>query len=199
MYTDQITRMHFLPNVTINVTEYKNGKTEVTKLKDAMFMDCVQSAIDEGIDWVAAFGKDEFLENYCQYPCGQMSVNLVPIGSVNQSRYVSVPVTRRFQFQHRAEPNSERDKWVKGIVNLAAVLQEQFWSHTFPLKYPWVWEDTSGRIISSGNLRWNMQTNLHRPLDEAVLYHFKDLLEEDYNFRHEVRGDVNDLNQAEEY
>ncbi len=127
MYTDQITRMHFLPNVTINVTEYKNGKTEVTKLKDSMFMDCVQSAIDEGIDWVAVFDKDEFLDNYCQYPCGQMSVNLVPIGSVNQSRYVSVPVTRRFQF------NSERDKWAKGIVNLAAVLQELLVTH-FPIE-----------------------------------------------------------------
>ena len=208
-YADQITRMHFLPNVTINVKEYKNGKTEVTKFQDAVYMDCVQSAIDEEIDWVAAFDEDEFLvlrnsssildfmDNHCQYPCGQMSFNSVPIGSVNRSRYVPVPVTRRFQ--HRAEPNPERDKWVKAIVNPAAVLQEQFWLHTFPLKKPWVWKDTSGRIISSGNLRWNMQTNLHRPLDEAVLYHFKDLSEEEYNFRHEVRGDVNGLNQTEEY
>ena len=44
-----------------------------------------------------------------------------------------------------------------------------------------------------------MQTNLHRPLDEAVLYHFKDLSEEDYNFRHKVWRDVNGLNQTEEY
>ncbi len=38
LYADQITRMYFLPDITINVTEYKNGKTKVTKLKDTVYM-----------------------------------------------------------------------------------------------------------------------------------------------------------------
>ena len=141
---NQITRMHYIPNITLNIMEYKNRKTEVTAIQDAVYMDCIQSAIDEGIDWVAAFDKDEFLllhnsssiikfmDNHCQPPCGQISFNLVPIGLVNCNRYVSVPVTRRFQYW--AESNPERDKWVKAIVNPTAVLQDRFWIHTFPLK-----------------------------------------------------------------
>jgi hypothetical protein len=58
--------------------------------------------------------------------------------------------------------------------------------------------DTSGRIISSGNKRWNMQTNLHLPLDEAVLYNFHYLLEEEYHFRW-GGGDINRLNKSKEY
>ncbi len=49
-YTDQIIRKHFLPNITLNIMEYKIWKREVTKFQDAVHMDCIQSAINDGID-----------------------------------------------------------------------------------------------------------------------------------------------------
>jgi hypothetical protein len=82
-YADQITRIHFLLNITHNIAEDKNGRTEVTKFQDVVYMDCVRSAVDEGIDWIAAFDED-----------------------------------------YRAEPDPDREKWVKAIVNPTVVLQD---------------------------------------------------------------------------
>jgi hypothetical protein len=44
-----------------------------------------------------------------------------------------------------------------------------------------------------------MQTIIHRPLNEAVLYHFHDLSEEEYKFRVNIWGGVNHQNQTKEY
>lgn len=204
-YRNHIERIHFLPNITHKITEYKMNKTEVTKNQDTAYMDCVQSAMRRGIEWVAAFDEDEFLvlrnsssvvefmDEHCKYPCGQISFNTYRFGSANRSRYVQLPVTRRFQYRD----SSDDGFWVKAIVNPRAVtMKTDFWFHTFPLKNPWLWKDTSGRIITSRNKRWNMQTNrknAKKSFDVAVLHHYNTLSVEEFQYKLDVRKDVNGL------
>ena len=212
-YSNRIERIHFLPNITHNITEHKLGKREITtttKNQDTAYMDCVRSAVRKDIDWVAAFDEDEFLvlrnsssivdfmDDYCKYPCGQLSFNMLRFGSANRSRYVPVPVTRRFQYHD----NSDDGVWVKAIVNPRAVKQELLWIHTFPLWAPWRWMDTSGRILNKGlgrNKRWAMQTNENKPFGVAVLHHYQKLSEEEFRYRVDVRQDVNGLAMIDDY
>ncbi len=206
-----IERIHFLPNITHKITEHKMNKTEVTTIQDTAYMDCVQSAMQRGIEWVAAFDEDEFLvlrnsssvvefmDEHCKYPCGQISFNTYRFGSANRSRYVPVPVTRRFQYRDGLDDGV----WVKAIVNPRAVaIKTHFWIHTFPLMKPWIWKDTSGRIIAAGNKRWAMQTNRENaknPFDVAVLHHYKTLSVEEEQYKLEVRKDVNGLDMTGGY
>jgi len=222
-YSNGIQRIHFLPNITHKITEYKTNKrnntttTAVTKFQDAVYMDCVRSAKRNGIDWVAAFDVDEFLvlknysssvvefmEEYCEYPCGQISFNTIRFGSAeNQSRYFPVLVTRRFQYRD----NLDDGIYVKAIVNPLAVKQNEFWIHTFPLNKPWLWKDTSGRTLNSRdkrgnkrrNKRWNMQFNHNRPIDVAVFHHYQILSREEFHDRVTVRQDVNRLSVSHVY
>ena len=103
-YASHIERIHFLPGVTHNITHFKNGGSEV---QSTAFMDCVSSAKENNIDWIAGFDIDEFLilrstpfsivdfmDQYCQYPCGQISFNWLLFGSSNRSKYAPVPVTK---------------------------------------------------------------------------------------------------------
>lgn len=128
-YSSNIRRIHFLPDITHNITYFEGVKSNV---QSAAFMDCVKSAIEEGIDWVATFDMDEFLvlynttssivdfmEEYCEHPCGQLSFNWLLFGSSNRSKYAPVPETKRFQYRIQ----SNDDNLVKGIADPKAVDQ----------------------------------------------------------------------------
>jgi len=193
-YASQIERIHFLPGVTHNISQSMGG---ASKLQSTAFMDCVSYAKENNIDWVAAFDLDEFLvlrsapfsivdfmDQYCQYPCGQISFNWLMFGSNNRSKYVPVPVTKRFPYR---TPSAKWEIVCKGIADPKAI--GDFWMHTFQLNSSRTWLDTSGMVVATKSLK--MLINDRKPQDVAVLHHYKTLSEGEWHDKNCIRKDVN--------
>ena len=198
-YAAQIDRIHFIPDVTHNITRFEGVKSEV---QSEAFMDCIRNAIENDANWVAGFDLDEFLvlrnstsittfmDQYCKYPCDQISFNWLMFGPSNRTKYKPVPVTKRFQIRI---PHGD-ENLVKGIVNPKAVDSTSFWVHTFPMKAPYLWLDTTGKSIKAQNWqRWLRLANPNNPQDVAVIHHYKTLSEEEWHDKNCVRQDVNNL------
>lgn len=196
-YSDQIKLIHFLPDVTHNITRFPGCKSEA---QSAAYMDCVKASIKQNVNWVAGFDMDEFLvlrnstsivdflDEYCKFPCVQISFNWLMFGSSNRNRYVPVPVTKRFPYRVK----SNLESIVKGIADPRAVDQSSYWVHTFPLKASRQWKDTSGRIFNAKpGERWKMLINSAKPQDVAVLHHYKTLSEEEWHYKNCIRKGVN--------
>jgi hypothetical protein len=112
-------KMHPWPNAS---------RAHAVEVQDVVYRDCIQTKKEKGTNLVAAFDEDEFLvlkngtnilefiDEYCPYPCGQISFNLLPFGMCNRTRYVPVPVTKCFDCS-----KDFGNPWVKAIVDPTAV------------------------------------------------------------------------------
>uniref|UniRef100_A0A7S2I374 Glycosyltransferase family 92 protein n=1 Tax=Helicotheca tamesis TaxID=374047 RepID=A0A7S2I374_9STRA len=197
-YAGNIRVEHFIPGLTHNVTD----KGERTKNQDFAYLECIREAIAQNISWVAMFDLDEFLvmhhtdsvtefmENHCQPPCGQVSFNWIPFGSSNRTRYVPVPVTRRFV---HCEPVVS---WIKAIVDPKAVNRSLPWLHTFHLAEGRTWLDTTGHVIRTRNKRWNRMHNHRKPTDHAVLNHYFYKSEQEWQAKQCTLGDINNMSRT---
>lgn len=163
--------------------------------------------VENNVSWVAGLDVDEFLvlkldvyktsliefmDEFCKPPCGQLSINWLLFGSSNRSRYVPVPVTKRFSIR----TPSDDENLVKGIADPRAVNVDQssFWVHTFPLKEGRTQMDTLGKRVNvRPGQRWQMLINTRKPQDVAVLHHYRTLSEEEWTYKNCERNDVNRL------
>lgn len=187
-YASQIDRIHYLPGITHPVE--RHSKCGAPKQSPG-FMECAQFAKLENIDWVTGLDIDEFLvirdptlsvvdfmEQYCKYPCGQLSLNWLLFGPSGRKEYQPVPVTKRFN--HRLI--SKNVNSVKGIAAPDAIdFDIGFWMHTFILNNTRTWLDTSGtkqKIDYNPNKLWLwMLMNEAKPMDIAAIHHYKTLSE----------------------
>lgn len=161
------------------------GKTSPQNL---CYHQCYTASLKDGISWMAPFDVDEFLvlkkehsnvvdfmEAVCQPPCGQISITWQMFGHSNRTRYVPVPVTRRFQHAIRTRNESDiSTKMIKAIVDPKAIKSSMRWFHAFPL----VPGRTSLDPEGNGQPRhagWKRMVNFHpgNRTSIAVLHHYK--------------------------
>lgn len=154
--------------------------------QSAGFMDCARTAKDWGYDWIAGLDIDEFLlirkpgisivdflEQYCKYPCGQISFNWLMFGPGGRKEYRPIPVTKRFT-ERIATPAPV----LKGIADPKALdLEYGFWMHTWiMINKTRTWVDTKGMLLRQYKTQpLRMMVNTDAPEDVAVIHHYKTL------------------------
>lgn len=206
-YISQVDKIHYLPGITHNVSNHK--KCGAPKQSPG-FMDCAQVAKRENIAWVSGLDIDEFLvirepslsvvdfmEQYCKYPCGQLSLNWLLFGPSGRREYTPVPVTKRFT--HR-ESEKGWNLLVKGIADPKAIdFVHGFWMHTWIINNTRTWLDTSGKRQKDNHRQklwlW-MLMNEANPTNVGAIYHYKTLSEGEWYERNCVRNDLNGYNTS---
>ena len=198
-YSSQVDRIHYLPGITHDVsTHAKCGN----KFHSPALMECAQFAKLENISWVSGLDVDEFLvirepslsvvdfmEQYCKYPCGQLSLNWLLFGPSGRREYKPVPVTKRFT--HRLL-EKRFSLLVKGIADPNAIdFVDGFWMHTWIIDNTRTWLDTSGtRQKADKRQKWWlwMMMNAAQPTDAGAIHHYKTLSEGEWHEKNCARG-----------
>lgn len=122
----------------------------------------------------------------CDEECGQLSLNWNPMGTSNETKYSTVPVTKRNIHIHNFATNV-----VKAIVRPSYVADYMDWSHTVMLKKGH-WVDTSGKVlrrIISTTKRFVPYNHPTGPRDVGLIYHYKFKSEEEFYTKSCLRGD----------
>jgi len=202
-YISKVDKIHYLPGITHNVS--KHAKCGAPRQSPG-FMDCAQVAKAEGISWVSGLDIDEFLvireplsivdfmEKYCKYPCGQLSLSWLLFGPSGRKEYKPVPVTKRFN--HRKNVGEIH---VKGIADPNAIdfSVNGFWMHTWIINGTRTWLDTSGtkQKVRRKEKYWLwMLMNEAKPTDIGVIHHYKTLSEGEWHYKNCVRSGSRTLN-----
>lgn len=113
----------------------------------------------------------DFMDQYCDENCGQLSINWKMMGTSNETRFRPIPLTKRNVHSSGVEGT------IKVIVRPDYTADDLGWRHSVHLKKGH-WVDTSGKIID--NKGWQRQANNHGPVDVALLYHYRFKSEEEH-------------------
>ena len=129
----------------------------------------------------------DFMVQHCDIECGQLSLNWVPMGTSNETRYRPLPVVKR-NVNHHTVPAQFRV--VKAIVRPTYVDDYMDWSHTVMLKRGH-WVDTDGTVIPrvKSTAKCCIPYDHDGPRDVGVIYHYKYKSEEEFYVKSCLRGD----------
>mmetsp|Transcript_37300 Transcript_37300/g.78666 ORF Transcript_37300/g.78666 Transcript_37300/m.78666 type:complete len:373 (+) Transcript_37300:288-1406(+) len=202
-YATKVHRIHFLLNVTHIITHPSDCIGCGADFQSAAFMDCAYGAKANGYDYVAGLDIDEFLvirkntslsivdlmEEYCQFPCGQLGFNWIIFGPSHRETYVPVPVTKRFNEKIHV---TDWDVLLKSIANTQAIDLSSFWMHSWNMLPGYQRWDTNGKEIKHKPLQhWRMMMNYDKPTNVAVIHHYKTLSEGEWHEKNCKRKDIN--------
>jgi hypothetical protein len=101
----------------------------------------------------------DFMDHYCNFQCGQLSINWRQMGMSSERHYTPVPVLRR-------NVHGDSSPTIKVIVRPENVADDMRWLHSVSLKPGKLWIDTDNRRPDAPNL------NIDGPTDAALLYHY---------------------------
>ena len=123
----------------------------------------------------------DFMDHYCNFQCGQLSINWRQMGTSSERQYTPVPVLRR-------NVHGCGSGTIKVIVRPENVADDMRWRHSVLLKPGKLWIDTDNRSHYYPPGDWHRQSNNDGPIDVALLYHYPFKSEGEFRYKTCVRG-----------
>jgi len=151
--------------------------------KDSTFVALID--VDEFVVLKRHSNVVDFVEAYCDFRCGQLSINWQNMGTSGETNYSAVPVLKR---NVHYDENRAMHGTIKVIVRVKAVADPMRWRHSVMLKDKYNWVDTNHKVHKYKFGDWRRQSNNDKPLDVAVIYHYPFKSREEFRYRTCVRG-----------